>query len=107
MMNWTAEDHVFQCCGTLEEDGRQYIYDLLLTRYPSANGIFHGKIFQLRLYDDQDAKIAEYDQKWVIGPENGTTAYKLVGKILKEHNRKKGKKRVCDLRSKANGDIIF
>lgn len=107
MTNWTAEDQIFQCCGTLEEDGRQYIYDLLLTRYPSANGIFHGKIFRLNLYDDQDTKIAEYDQRWVIGPEDGTTAYKLVGKILKEHNRKKGKRCICDSRSRMNAGTIF
>lgn len=72
---------------------RQYIFEIQLSAYPTRFGLFSGRIVKLYLYDDQDRLIAEYDRKWIIGPSNGTAAYRIVGKILKQYNfEKKGRK---------------
>lgn len=74
-------------------DEKEYIFEILQAPVPTKFGIFSGRITQLHLYDGQDQKIAEYNKRWVLGPEKGTDAYKVVGKILKEYNfRKKGQK---------------
>ena len=78
--------------GNLILDGIQYIYEILLNEFPSKLGIFGGKILELYLYDDEDNLIAHYDKKWIIAPDHGTDAYKLVGKITKEHNFRRKKK---------------
>ena len=78
--------------GNLEMDGIQYIYEILLNRFPIRDGIFGGRILELYLYDEKDQTIACYKRSWILAPDHGTIAYKLVGKILKEHNfRKKGR----------------
>ena len=77
--------------ANLVYEGKEYIYEILLAPFPTRHGIYAGKIVKLNLYDEQDQKIAEYDQAWISGPEKGTDAYKVISKILKEHNyRKKG-----------------
>ena len=79
--------------GNMIWNDRQYIFEMLRAPYPVRLGIFKGTILQLHLYDDLGQKIAEYNHKWVIGPRNGTEAYRIVGKILKEYNyEKKGRK---------------
>ena len=93
MTNWNVEDREFWVSGNLEDEGREYIYEIMLTKFPTKLGIFSGKIMYLNLYDSQDQKIAEYDKKWVLAPEKGTVAFKLVGQILKEHNFRRKEKR--------------
>ena len=69
-------------CGNLEVDGRQYIYEIVVAEFPSKLGIYSGKIVLLELYDDQNQIIANYDKKWIVAPEKGSLAYKLVSNIL-------------------------
>ena len=75
--------------SNLTHEDKEYIFEILLTTFPTRLGIYTGRIVQLDLYDENDQKVAEYDKKWILGPEKGTDAYKVVGKILKEYNFKK------------------
>lgn len=65
---------------------QQYIYEILRAPFPTKLGIYSGRIVQLYLYDEADQAIAEYDRQWILGPDKGTDAYHIVGKILKEYN---------------------
>lgn len=78
-------------CANLFYEYKEYIFEILTTPSPTKLGIFSGRIAELYLYDPNDQMVAEYRQKWIIGPEKGTDAYKIVGQILKDYNRKKGR----------------
>ena len=93
MTNWNVEDREFWVSGNLEANGEQYIYEIMLTKVPSKLGVFSGRVIFLNLFDSQDQLIAEYDKKWIIAPEKGTVAYKLVSQILKENNFRRKEKR--------------
>ena len=89
----TFNDSACWVSSNLKYEGKDYIFEILLAPYPTKVGIYTGRIVQLDLYDENDQKVAEYDKKWILGPEKGTDAYKVVGKILKEYNfNKRGKK---------------
>ena len=84
----TSDNALWVSSNLIHED-KEYIFEILLTTFPTRLGIYTGRIVQLDLYDENDQKVAEYDKKWILGPEKGTDAYKVVGKILKEYNFKK------------------
>lgn len=75
--------------GNLELNGVQYIFEIELSERPSKVGIFGGKIIELRIFNPDDQVIAEYNRKWIVSPEKGSTAYQLVKVIAKEYNFKK------------------
>lgn len=86
-------DSAYWVSSNLSYEDKEYIFEILLTPFPTKLGIYTGRIIQLDLYDENDQKVAEYNRKWILGPEKGTDAYKVVGKILKEYNfNKKGNK---------------
>lgn len=90
---WLMDDSERWISGNLIWNERQYIFEIQRAPFPVRLGIFKGRILRLFLWDDQDQKIAEYNHRWVMGPQNGTEAYRIVGKILKEYNyEKKGQK---------------